>query len=105
MTISIEVHPDDLTNYGAAHLAAVWHAVQISPVPHGDRATGDLVEVIGREIIRRWLKATTPELWHHQGRDYFWQELCKVGSWSDGVFTPHVHHDDDPAGDAAQERA
>jgi len=48
----------------------LWHVGQASPAPHGDRAAGELAERIGRigrEIIRRRLAASEPELWHHQG--------------------------------------
>jgi hypothetical protein len=42
-----------------------------------DQTAGQLVEPIGREVIRRSLKATEPELSHHQGRHYYWKQLCK----------------------------
>jgi hypothetical protein len=83
-----------------SHLATLWHVAQANPAPHGDHAAGELVERIGREIIHRWLSAAQPELWHHQGRDYYWNELRKlakfkpgvgdVGSpeWHDGVWGP-----------------
>jgi hypothetical protein len=53
--ISIEVDDDRLGSYEDAHLAICWHLAQANPAPHGDRAAGELVERIGREIIRRWL--------------------------------------------------
>jgi hypothetical protein len=58
--ITIEVDDGRLGSYGDAHLAMLWHLAQVNPAPHGDRAAGELVERIGREIIHRWLKATPP---------------------------------------------
>jgi hypothetical protein len=89
---AITVGIDDalLASYTDSHLATLWHVAQANPAPHGDRSAGELAERIGREIIRRWLAACQPELWHHQGRDYYWSELRKLGTWkANGVFAPH----------------
>ena len=58
--ITIEVDDGRLGSYQDAQLAMCWHLAQANPAPHGDRAAGELVERIGREIIRRWLQATPP---------------------------------------------
>jgi hypothetical protein len=87
----------------------LWHLAQANPAPHGDRAAGELVERIGREIIRRWLQATPPELWRHQGRDHYWQQLRQLATftpgasevdspdWHDGVWVPRATSDQDQA--------
>jgi hypothetical protein len=104
--ITIELDDNGLGCYQDAHLAMLWHLAQ---APHGDRGAGELVERIGREIIRRWLTATPPALWRHQGRDHYWQQLRQlatftpgageVGSpaWHDGVWVPLVAGDPDEA--------
>jgi hypothetical protein len=86
----------DLSRVTDENLALWWHAAQANPAD-GFAASepGDLAEKIGREIIRRWLAGVRPELWHHQGRHYYWHELTRLGTWNDGVFVPHA-----PAGPA-----
>jgi hypothetical protein len=108
--ISIEVDDDGLGSYQDAHLAMLWHVAQTNPAPHGDRTAGELVERIGREIIGRWLKATPPELWRHQGRDHYWQQLRQLATftpgpgevggpeWHDGTWVPRAARDQDQAG-------
>lgn len=87
--ITIEVNPDALRSYSDSHLAAVCHVVQANPADgFADRRPGELAERVGREIVRRWLGSVSPELWHHQGGHYFWNELRQLGKWVDGVFVP-----------------
>ena len=100
--IIIEVDDAHLDSYQDAHLAMLWHLAQANPAPFGDRAAGELVERIGREIIRRRLQATPPELWRHQGRDHYWQQLRQLATftpgggevdspaWHDGVWVPRA---------------
>jgi hypothetical protein len=93
--ITIEVDDGRLGGYEDAHLAMCWHLAQANPAPYGDRAAGELVERIGREIIRRWLQATPPELWRHQGRDHYWQQLRQLATFTPGggeVDSPQWHH-------------
>jgi hypothetical protein len=93
--ITIEVDDGRLASYQDAHLAMLWHLAQANPARHGDRAAGELVERIGREIIRRWLQATPPELWRHQGRDHYWQQLRQLATFTPGndeVDSPDWHH-------------
>jgi hypothetical protein len=93
--ITIEVDERCLGSYEDAHLAMCWHLSQANPAPHGDRAAGELVERIGREIIHRWLQATPPELWRHQGRDHYWQQLRQLATFTPGtgeVDSPKWHH-------------
>lgn len=80
-TITLTFDDQVLTNYTDQHLAALWHAAQANPVDSMDRDAGDLAESIGREIIRRFLVATPPELYNHQAHHYYWNLLANHGSW------------------------
>jgi len=82
--ITIEFDQHALPGYADSYLAALWHLAQVNPVPHGDKAAGELVERIGREIIRRWLRGVGPELWHHQGKDHYWAELTGLAKYEPG---------------------
>jgi hypothetical protein len=88
IAITIEVDTGQLTRYDDAHLATLWHVAQANPAAHGDPNAGRLAEHIGREIIHRWLKATQPELWRHQGRDYYAAELRKLATYTPGAGEP-----------------
>ncbi|RYF02353.1 MAG: hypothetical protein EOO32_00075 [Comamonadaceae bacterium] len=67
-TITFKVHHDRLQGYTDEHLASLWHIAQANPAPYGDRDACDFAEQVGREIIRRFVAQTGPELWNHQGR-------------------------------------
>jgi len=70
-TISITVDTDALQSYTDQHLASLWHVAQANPVDgFSSPDPGVLAERIGREIIRRFLVNTTPELWAHQGSHF-----------------------------------
>lgn len=101
--ITIEVDTAELRGCTAARLALLWHVAQANPAPHGDPVAGEVAERIGREIIRRWLASIEPELWHHQGRDYYWQQLCRFAAYQPGDPDWHrgtwVARDPDPATD------
>lgn len=75
-TLSIAIDTDSLSSYTDTHLATLWHVAQANPAPHGDREAGELAEKIGREIIIRFLTQTAPELYVHQGHDYYLQQLA-----------------------------
>ena len=82
-TISIEIDEAELPRYTNTHLAMIWHVAQANPRDgFADSIAGDLAERIGREIIRRWLKATPPELWHHQGRHNPGAQLSKFAKYT-----------------------
>lgn len=107
--ITIEIDEASLRGYSDEWLATVWHVAQANPAPHGDHAAGELAEYIGREIIRRWLGGVEPELWRHQGRDYYWRALGQIATYTPGgeSGTPEWHNgtwapkgDDDAAGGA-----
>jgi hypothetical protein len=99
VSITIEFDPASLRTYQDSHLATLWHLAQANPAAHGDRTAGEVAESVAREIVRRWLRATEPELWKHQGRDHYWSELRRHGKWIDGKYTPT------PAGDEPAERS
>lgn len=89
--VTIEIDDGRLASYTDEHLVMLWHVAQANPARHGDRAAGEMAERVGREIISRWLRSSQPELWRHQGRDYYWSELAKLGKWDgDGVFVPRA---------------
>ena len=67
-TITFTVDANDLSRYTDEHIAQLWHIAQANPAPYGDADACDFAEHVGREIVRRWLATTPPELWTHQGR-------------------------------------
>lgn len=73
--ISIEIDTDRLETWTDQYLAQLWHVTQANPAPMEDRAAGALTEYVGREIIRRFLANTPPDLWNHQGRH---AEFCEL---------------------------
>lgn len=81
--IVIEIDETMLSSYTAAHLAMLWHVAQANPADGFETSEpGELAERIGREIIRRWLSTSAePELYHHQGRHYYWKQLGKFAKW------------------------
>jgi hypothetical protein len=69
--ITITIDTDSLQSYTDQHLASLWHVAQANPVDGFENSEpGDVAEKIGREIIRRFLTSTSPELWAHQGRHF-----------------------------------
>ncbi len=70
-SVTIEIDTAGLPHYTDAYLAQLWHVAQANPADDFEaKEPGELVELIGREIIRRWLAAMPPELWRIQGRHY-----------------------------------
>lgn len=66
--IHFEIDSSDLEHWDDQYLAQLWHIAQANPAPFGDAEACDLVERVGREIIRRFVSNIRPELWHHQAR-------------------------------------
>jgi len=66
--IQFEVDSSDLEHCDDQYLAQLWHIAQANPAPFGDAEACDFAERVGREIIRRFVSNTRPELWHHQAR-------------------------------------
>ncbi|MFZ2307555.1 MAG: hypothetical protein WAW73_07310 [Rhodoferax sp.] len=88
-TITFEIDTDALNGFTDAYLSQLWHIAQANPAPISDVEAGRLAEAVGREIIRRWLGTTPPELYTHQGHQHYWNALaiglqakCKDGEWS-----------------------
>ena len=67
-SITFEVDTDKLESFTDVHLSHLWHISQANGAPFGDAEACEVAELIGREIIRRWLLSTPVELWAHQGR-------------------------------------
>ena len=66
ITIAFEVDSGRLGSYTDEHLAQLWHIGQANPAPFGDAAACNFAELVGREVIRRWLAQVSPALWTHQ---------------------------------------
>ena len=66
--ISFEVNSEDLASVDDTRLAQFWHIAQANPAPFGDPQACEFAELVGREIIRRWVCAASPALWTHQAR-------------------------------------
>lgn len=81
-SITFEIDTAHLRSWSDSYLATLWHIAQANPAPIQDRDAGRLAEAIGREIIRRFLAATEPELWNHQGEHHLWakQHLKPAGT-------------------------
>lgn len=70
-SITITFDTESLQSYTDQHMAALWHISQANQQDgFENREPGELAEKIGREIIRRFLAQTGPELWAHQGRHF-----------------------------------
>lgn len=81
--ITIEIDMDGLNGYTDEHIAMLWHVAQANPAPHGDQQAGQLVEAIGFEITKRWLKAQSPSVYHHQPKSHYHQILVQHGKWQE----------------------
>ena len=66
--IQFKVDGNDLEHWDDQYLAQLWHISQANPAPFGDAEACDFAERVGREIIRRFVSNTRPELWNHQAR-------------------------------------
>lgn len=88
VAITIEIDESQLSRYSDEFLATAWYVAQANPAPFGDHQAGELVERIGREIIRRWLRGVSPELWNHQGRHHYWDHLRRLASYQPGSADP-----------------
>jgi hypothetical protein len=84
--ITIEFDPDRLSSYEDRFLATLWHACQANP-ENGfeNEEPGDLAMKVGWEIIRRWLRGVEPEMYHHQVRHYWWQQLRRFAQYTPGA--------------------
>ena len=74
--ITITIDTDRLRDFTDQYLATLWHVAQANPADISDVAAGRVAEAIGREIIRRFLTTTPPELYSNQGHHADWHKLC-----------------------------
>lgn len=74
--ITIIIDTSKLRDYTDQYLATLWHVAQANPADISDTNAGRVAEAIGREIIRRFLATTPPELYAHQGHHAAWHQLC-----------------------------
>jgi hypothetical protein len=89
VTVGVEIDMDKLGSVTDEYLASCWHIAQANPAAHGDERAGELVEAVGTEIIRRFLKNVNPELYTHQRCHYFWKILTDNGKWDNsGIWQP-----------------
>ncbi len=88
-SITIEVDDEGLQHKTDDYLAQCWHVAQANPADPYSAGPGELVETIGREIIRRWLSKVPAELYRHQGNSHYWDTLRKHGKWIEHVWTPN----------------
>lgn len=64
--IKFEIDGANLQSFTDTYIAQLWHVAQANPAPFGDAVACVFAERVGREIVRRWLSSTPPELWTHQ---------------------------------------
>ncbi|MDX3455094.1 hypothetical protein PV396_24655 [Streptomyces sp. ME02-8801-2C] len=88
VTISIDLDLNALSRVSDSRLAMVWHVAQANPAPHADEMAGRVVAKVGWEIIRRWLAATPPEMYHHQQDHYRGKHLSRFAIYRDGDWHP-----------------
>lgn len=74
-TITITIDTGSLSGFTDQHLATLWHVAQANPADISDTNAGRVAEAIGREIIKRFLGSTGPELYSHQGHHATWHQL------------------------------
>jgi hypothetical protein len=87
-SITVDVDTSQLRSYSDAHLAGLWHLAQLNPAPIEDARAALLVERLTAEIVGRWLKATPPELFHHQPRHPYWWALTQLATWDGERWVP-----------------
>jgi hypothetical protein len=80
--ISIRITTSELGRTSDSYLAMLWHAIQAAPADFEHSEVGRVAEHIGREIIRRWLRDVTPEMWHQQGHQAEWKALTTFAKWN-----------------------
>ncbi|OIT10840.1 hypothetical protein BL243_24205 [Ralstonia solanacearum] len=81
-TITFNIDTSSVQGCTDDYLAALWYIAQINPATKDDHDAGVLVEHIGREIIRRWMRGVPVPLWNIQGGDYYHQQLIRFASWN-----------------------
>lgn len=74
-TITFEIDSEEFVSWTDKYLAQLWHIAQANPAPFDDLDAGRLADAVGHEIIRRFLKQTEPELYHHGERQHYWSKV------------------------------
>lgn len=87
-SITIDVDTAQLAGCSDSYLAGLWHLAQLNPAPIDDSDAAELVGKLQAEIVTRWLKATPPELWHHQPRHPYWWALTQLATWDGQRWVP-----------------
>lgn len=87
-TLTLAINPSELHTVTDEYLAALWYVAQFQPDADvfNQKAAGDLVEKIGREIIQRWMRGVPVPVWNVQGNQYYWNQLrrfakCDGDNW------------------------
>ncbi len=99
-TITFEIDTARLSGWTDEYIAALWYLAQFQPGEHGDRAAGEFAELVGREIIQRWMRGVPVPVWNIQGRDYYRQQLARVARWNGNDWEatpPAAAHDPQPS--------
>ena len=86
--ILISFEEDRLEDYSSDFLATLWRVSQWNPAPSTDKRAGEIADKIAREIVKRWLARTPPELWRHKGSDHYWGILANHGHWEGDSWKP-----------------
>ncbi|MDO3512604.1 hypothetical protein Q3P06_11810 [Ralstonia pseudosolanacearum] len=81
-TITFEIDTACLPSRTDEYVAALWYVAQCQPAAHGDHDAGEFAELVGREIIQRWMRGVPVPVWNIQGRDYYHQQLTRFARWN-----------------------
>ncbi|MGA4279034.1 hypothetical protein ACI2VH_20790 [Ralstonia nicotianae] len=81
-TITFEMDTACLPSRTDEYVAALWYVAQCQPAAHGDHDAGEFAELVGREIIQRWMRGVPVPVWNIQGRDYYHQQLTRFARWN-----------------------
>ncbi len=81
-TITFEIDSASLPGWTDEYVAALWYIAQFQPEAHGDRAAGEFAELVGREIIQRWMRGVPVPVWNIQGRHHYHQQLTRFARWN-----------------------
>ena len=67
--ITFEIDTGRMEGYTDEYVDQLWTIAQANPAAFGDSDACELAELVGHEIIRRWLltPSAAPALWTHQG--------------------------------------
>lgn len=89
-TITFEIDTACLPSRTDEYVAALWYVAQCQPAAHGDHDAGDFAELVGREIIQRWMRGVPVPVWNIQGSDYYHQQLTRIARWNGVEWMPNA---------------